>query len=178
MHKFSSAGLAMLFAGLLASVPAQGASAPKAGDACFKRVFDKTASTGRWLVKECVKETDMFFQVDFRDAKAQQFTSQFKVASDGMGDDNHNYTVVAGDTLVIDIMSERGGQVVFVHPVTDSKELSRLELPYTNPDEGGAFTLKRSGNTIALKTSTDDIAVAIAPDGRLSKTAKLQGKNK
>lgn len=171
MHTlFSRTVLALLCAGLAAT--AQAASAPKAGDACFKRVFDKTAATGRWLVKECVKETDMYFQVDFRDAKAQPFSTLFKVASDGMGDDNHNYTVVAGDSLVIDIMSERGGQVVFIHPVSDGAQLSTLELPYMNPDEGGAFALKRTGNTLQLKTNADDIAVAIAPDGRLSKISK------
>ncbi len=162
---------------LFAAAPAALAqAAPKAGDACYKRVFDKTASTGRWLVKECVKNTDIYFQVDFRDAKAQQFSAQVKVAGDGMGDDNHNYTVVAGDTLAIDILSERGGKVVLVHPMNDSKELSTLEVPYMNPDEGGKFNLKRSGNTIHLTTSVDALAIAVGQDGRLAKVTKPASK--
>ncbi len=162
----------LLAATCAASPAAYAQQAPQAGDACYKRVFDKTASTGRWLVKECVRNTDMYFQVEFRDARAQQFSTQVKVGGDGMGDDNHNYTVVGGDTLAIDIMSERGGQVVLVHPVNDSKELSTLEVPYMNPDERGTFNLKRTGNTIHLKTSVDDIAVAVGQDGRLAKVAK------
>ena len=157
---------ALLSAALVSSAQAAG-QAPKSGDACFKRVFDKTASTGRWLVKECVKDVDLYFQVDFRDSKARESTALFKFSGDGMGSDNNAYTVVAGDSLAIDIPSERGGQVFFLHPVTGTKELSSVQVPYMNPDEGGKFTLKRTGNTISLKTNVDDIAIAIDPDGRL-----------
>ena len=158
-------------AALLAAALASGAQAagqePKAGDACFKRVFDKSASTGRWLVKECVKDVDLYFQVDFRDGQLREYATTLKFSGDGMGSDNNAYTVVAGDSLAIDIPSERGGQVFFLHPVTATKELSSLQVPYMNPDEGGKFNLKRTGNTISLKTNSDDIAIAIDPDGRL-----------
>lgn len=164
---------ALMLAALLAAAPALHAGdMPKASDACFKRVFDKTASTGRWLVKECVKNMDMYFQVDYRDPKAQQYAAAFKVTTDGMGDDSHNYIVVAGDTLAIDIMSERGGRVVLLHPVSGGKELSNLEVPYMNPDEGGKFNLKRTGNTIRLSTSVDEIAVVVDAEGRLRNVSK------
>lgn len=170
---------ALILAALLAAAPAVNAGeVPKAGDACFKRVFDKTASTGRWLVKECVKNTDMFFQVDYRDPKAQQYAATFKVAADGMVDDSHNYVVVAGDTLAIDIMSERGGRVVLLHPVSGGAELSNLEVPYMNPDEGGKFNLKRTGNTIRLSTSVDDIAVVVDAEGRLRNATKPGARKK
>lgn len=164
----------MMAAALLAAAPGTQAAgqAPKAGDACFKRVYDKTASTGRWLVRQCVKDIDLYFQVDFRDGQLGEYTTLFKFAGDGMGSENHAYTVIAGDSLAIDIMSERGGQVFFLHPVTASKELSSLQVAYMNPDEGGVFKLKKSGNTISLKTSFDDIAVAIGPDGRLDNVTR------
>lgn len=171
---FTGIRAALMSVALLAAAPgAQAAGqAPKAGDACFKRVYDKTASTGRWRVLECVKDVDLYFQVDFRDAQLREHTSSFKFAGDGMGNENHAYTVIAGDTLAIDVMSERGGQVFLLHPVTDSKELSSLQVAYMNPDEGGVFKLKKTGNTISLKTSFDDIAVAIGPDGRLKNVTR------
>jgi hypothetical protein len=170
---FSTTRRALMLAALLAAAPwALAIDAPKAGDACFKRVFDKTASTGRWLVRECVKEADLFFQVDFRDPKLQQYAAMFKVAGDGMGSDSHNYIVLEGDTLAIDIMSERGGQVVLLHPLSGGTELSKLDIAYMNPDEGGKFNLKRSGNMIRLKTSVDEIAVAVDSEGRLRNVTK------
>ena len=167
-------GAALLSAALLAVSPAAQAAgqAPKAGDVCFKRVYDKTASTGRWLVKECVKNTDLYFQVEFRDGQLHEYATSFKFSGDGMGDENHNYTVLAGDSLAIDIFSERGGQMVFLHPVTATKELSSVQAAYMNPDEGGVFNLKKTGSTIRLKTNFDDIAIAIDPDGRLRNVTK------
>ncbi|WP_426100219.1 hypothetical protein [Massilia sp. TSP1-1-2] len=162
---------ALVAAALLAGAQA-GAQAPKAGDACYKRVFDKTASTGRWRVMECVKNTDLYFQVEFRDSELHEFSSMVKFAGDGMGDDNNNYTVVGGDSLAIDIMSERGGHVIFLHPVSAAKELSSVDVAYMNPDEGGKFNLKKSGNTLRLTTNENDIAIAIGPDGRLKNVTR------
>ena len=165
---------ALMSAALLAAASGAHAAgqAPKAGDPCFKRVFDKTASTGRWQVKECVRDADVHFQVDFRDGQLHEYGSAFKLAGKAMDDENHAFTVIAGDSLAIDILSEHGGRVVFVHPVTATKELSSLEVSYMNADQGGKFNLKRTGNTISLKTSMDDIAIAIGPDGRLKNVTR------
>ena len=41
-----------------------------------------------------------------------------------------------------------------------------------NPDDGGKFNLRKTGNTIRLQTNEDDITISIDPDGRLSKVAR------
>lgn len=165
---------ALMLAALLAAASGAHAAgqAPRADDPCFKRVFDKTASTGRWQVKECVRDVDVYFQVDFRDGQLHEYASAFKFAGKAMDDENRAFTVIGGDSLAIDVMAERGGRAVFFHPVTATKELSSLEVAYTNTDEGGKFNLKRTGNTISLKTSLDDIAIAIGPEGRLKNVTR------
>jgi hypothetical protein len=155
----------------LAGSPGAIAAEPKPTDPCFKRVFDKTASTGRWLVKQCGADGSEYFQVEFRDAQLKQYRASFSDA-DSEGISDTNFLVVAPDTLSIDLMAERGGRVFVLHPVTGTTELSSLKVPYMNPDEGGKFSLKKSGNTIRLQTNADDVTIAVDPEGRLSKVAR------
>jgi hypothetical protein len=162
---------ALACAALIAAAPAAMAAEPKPNDPCFTRVFEKTQSTGRWLVKNCETELGSRYQVEFRDAKLQKYTASFK-------DDHHgsvmdtSFQMPAGDTLAIEQITERGGQVFLLHPVAGTTELSTLQVPYMNPDEGGKFNLKQTGNTIRLQTNFDDVTVAVDPDGRLSKVNK------
>jgi hypothetical protein len=158
-------------AALLAASPTVFAMQPKASDPCFKRAFDKTGSGGRWLVKECTFDSVLYYQVEFRDAKLQQFSVTLSDA-DSESIVETNFLVVSPDTLSIDLEAERGGRVFLLHPIEGSKELSALKVPYMNPDEGGKFDLKKSGNVIRLKTTDDDITVAVDMDGRLSKVNK------
>jgi hypothetical protein len=161
----------LVCAAMLAALPAAFAKEPKAADPCFKRAFEKTTSTGRWLVKQCGADGVDYFQVEFRDAKLQQFNASFSDSgTDGIVDTN--YVLVAPDTLSIDQMAERGGRIFLLHPVEGGKELSTLKVPYMNPDEGGKFDLKKTGNTIRFKTNEDDVTVAIDLDGRLSRVAR------
>ena len=156
---------------MLAASPAALAAEPKTNDPCFKRVYEKTTSTGRWLVKQCGADGTEHFQVDFRDAKLQQYAAKFADA-DAQSITGANFILVAPDTLAVDLMAERGGRIVLLHPVASGPELSSLKVPYMNPDDGGKFNLKKTGNTIRLQTNEDDITVAIDSDGRLSKVAR------
>ena len=156
---------------MLAASPATLAAEPKSNDPCFKRVFEKTTSTGRWLVKQCGADGIEHFQVDFRDAKLQQYATKF-TDDDAQSITGANFILVAPDTLSVDLMAERGGRIVLLHPVASGLELSTLKVPYMNPDDGGKFDLKKTGNTIRLKTNQDDITVAIDLDGRLSKVTR------
>ncbi len=158
-------------AALLAVCAGAQAAEPKANDPCFKRVFDKTTSTGRWLVKECSGNPVEYFQVEFRDAKLQQYSASFSDA-DVESIVDTNFLLVAPDTLSVDLMAERGGRIFLLHPVAGTKELSSLKVPYMNPDEGGKFDLKKNGNTIRLQTNENDVTVAVDVDGRLSKVSK------
>ena len=155
-------------AALLTLSPGVQAAEPTANDPCFKRVFEKTNSTGRWLVKSCAVGVSEHFQVEFRDAKLQQYAASF-IDSHTEAVINTNFLLIAPDTLSIELETERGGRVVLLHPVSGTSELSTLKVPYMNPDEGGKFSLKQTGNTIRLQTSVDDIRVAVDLDGRLSK---------
>ena len=155
---------------LLAASPGAMAAEPKPNDPCFKRVFEKTASTGRWLVKECGADGSEYFQVEFRDAQLKQYRASFSDA-DGASIADTNFLLVAPDTLSVDLMAERGGRIFLLHPVSGTTELSSLKVPYMNADEGGKFSLKKTGNTIRLQTSVDDVTVAVDLDGRLSKVA-------
>lgn len=155
-------------AALMASAPGAMAAEPKPSDPCFKRVFEKTNSTGRWLVKACAAGAGEHFQVEFRDARLQQYAASFS-DSDGESITDTNFLLIAPDTLSIELAAERGGRIVLLHPVSGTGELSTLKVPYMNPDEGGKFSLKQTGNTIRLQTSADDIRVAVDLDGRLSK---------
>ena len=159
---------ALAGAALLASAPGALAAEPKPNDPCFKRVFEKTNSTGRWLVKECGAGGSEYFQVEFRDAKLQQYAASFS-DSDGESITDTNFQLLAPDTLSIELTAERGGRIMLLHPVSGTSELATLKVPYMNPDEGGKFALKQAGNTIRLQTSVDDIRVAVDLDGRLSK---------
>jgi hypothetical protein len=160
----------LVCAALLAASGALAAE-PKANDPCFKRVFEKTTGTGRWLVKECSGNSIEYFQVEFRDAKLQQFSASFSDA-DAESIAGTNFMLVAPDTLSVDLMAERGGRIFLLHPVAGGKELSMLKVPYMNPDEGGKFELKKNGNTIRLQTNENDVTVAVDLDGRLSKVSK------
>ncbi len=162
---------ALACAALVAAAPAAMAAEPKPNDPCFKRVFEKTQSTGRWLVKNCETELGSRYQVEYRDAKLQQYAASFKDDHQGSIVDT-SFQLLAADTLAIEQMSERGGRVFLLHSVTGTKELSTLEVPYMNPDEGGKFNLKQTGNTIRLQTNFDDVTVAVDADGRLSKVNK------
>lgn len=143
----------------------------KANDPCFKRVFEKTNSTGRWLVKECVAGENSHFQAEFRDARLQKYAASFiDTNSDAIVETN--FLLLAPDTLSIELAAERGGRVILLHPVTGSADLSTLKVPYMNPDEGGKFSLKQNGNTIRLLTNADDVTVAVDLEGRLSKVTK------
>ena len=158
----------MLCVAMLAASPAAFAAEPKPNDPCFKREFEKTTSAGRWLVKSCGVVGASYFQVEFRDAKMQQYAGKFS-DSDPESIVGENFILVAPDLLSMELMAERGGRVYLLHPIAGSNELSSLKVPYMNPDEGGKFDLKKVGNTIRLKTNEDDITVAIDLDGRLSK---------
>ena len=162
---------ALACAALLAAVPGALAAEPKASDPCFKRVFEKTNSTGRWLVKECGADGGDYFQVEFRDARLQQYAASFS-DSDGESIVDTNFQLLAPDTLSIELGAERGGRIFLLHPVAGTRELSTLKVPYMNPDEGGKFNLKQTGNTIRLQTNADDVTVAVDLDGRLSKVSK------
>ena len=153
----------------LAATPAVLAADMKASDPCFKRVFEKTNSTGRWLVKECGAGGSAHFQVEFRDSRLQKYAASF---SDGESIVDTNFLLLAPDTLSIELGAERGGRVILLHPVTATGELSSLKVPYMNPDQGGAFHLKQNGNTIRLQTSVDDVTVAVDLEGRLSMVSK------
>jgi hypothetical protein len=158
-------------AALLAATPGAAAAEPKPNDPCFKRVFEKTASTGRWLVKECGADGSEYFQVEFRDAQLKQYRASFSDPDGGSISDT-NFLLVSPDTLSVDLMAERGGRLFLLHPVSGTDELSSLKVPYMNPDEGGKFSLKKTGNTIRLQTSGDDVTIAVDLDGRLSRVAK------
>ena len=159
---------ALACAALLAASPGALAAQPTANDPCFKRVFEKTNSSGRWLVKECAAGGSDHFQIEFRDAKLQQYAASFS-DTDGESIVDTNFVLLAPDTLSIELAAERGGRIMLLHPVSGTGQLSTLKVPYMNPDEGGKFALKQTGNTIRLQTSVDDITVAVDLEGRLSK---------
>ena len=144
-------------------------------DPCLKRVFEKTTSTGRWLVKECAGKVEHHFKVEFRDAKLQQYSAMFS-DDDPSSIVGENYMLVAPDTLALDLMAERGGRVFLVHPVGGTNELSTVRVDYMNPDEGGKFNLKKTGNNIRLVTNEDDVTVVVDAEGRLSKMSKPRKK--
>lgn len=158
-------------AAMLAMAPGAFAAEPPAKDPCFKRVFEKTNSTGRWLVKECGAGGSQYFQVEFRDAKLQQYAASFS-DNDSESVVDTNFQLLAPDTLSIELAAERGGRIMLLHPVSGTRELSTLKVPYMNPDEGGKFALKQTGNTIRLQTSVDNVTVAVDLDGRLSKVTR------
>lgn len=173
MNKLNVVARCALVCGLmLAAAPAVlAAEVMKPNDPCLKRVFEKTTSTGRWLVKECAGKKEHHFKVEFRDAKMQQFSAMFSDA-DPESISGENYTLVAPDTLAVDMMAERGGRVFLLHPVSGTNELSSVRVDYMNPDEGGKFNLKKTGNNIRLVTNEDDITVLVDAEGRLSKVNK------
>jgi hypothetical protein len=158
----------MVNALLLASQAALAAGAIKPGDPCFKKTYEKTSSSGeRWLVKECFGEDDgaQHIQVDMRDAKLQQYVASF-AAPDAEAITDIQYTLIAPDTLFIQLGAERGGRGYLLHPVSGGKVLSTRRFNYMSGDEDG-IVIKQTGNTIRAKTVFEDITVILDEQGAL-----------
>jgi hypothetical protein len=169
----------MMTALLVGSIGVADARTPKADDKCFKSVSDKKTSAGRWLVKECMDETDggLYYVVEFRDTTGVSYVGRaMEQSSDSVVYEGYEYP--AANTLSIELRTERGGNAFLLHPIKGTKTLSAIKFQYMTFDEGEGLSFKQTGNAIRAKTPFETIDFTIDEQGRLKKikTVKLNPK--
>jgi hypothetical protein len=169
----------MMTALLVGSIGVAAAKTPKADDKCFKSVSDKKTSAGRWLVKECMDETDggLYYVVEFRDTAGVSYVGRaMEQFSDSVVYEGYEYP--AANTLSIELRTERGGNAFLLHPIKGTKTLSAIKFQYMTFDEGEGLSFKQTGNAIRAKTPFETIDFTIDEQGRLKKikTVKLNPK--
>ncbi len=165
-HHHRRASHLLLAFGLTLATGAQAAS-----QSCFKPAFKRGSSAGAWSVSECEVDNGVKLEISLRDANSMPHKAVLKPI-DTDGKTGTDYSLVAPDTLLIDVYAERGGEAVLAHPIAGGSALSVVKFAYHGTDMVG-LSVRQSGNVIRATTDFDDNVYLVDAKGVLNTVRAL-----